>query len=115
LTRRLKPCGTVGGYSRHRLHNEEACEACRIAWRNYHRARRAAGYTQPDAPHELAPCGTYAAHQRHLAHGEPVCEACAAANRAYKTEYARARRTAKRERREALDQMLAEVLAEVNP
>lgn len=114
MTRQLKPCGTVGGYARHRLHGEKVCEACQIAWRDYHRARRSAGYAPPGDKRELAPCGTFAAAQRHRRYGEPVCEACAQADRDYKAEKAREYRAAKKARREALDQLLADAWAEVS-
>lgn len=117
MARKLQPCGTQGGYSRHRWRGEEPCDPCRLAWRDYQRAWREAtgrrSYEKPQAPHDLAPCGTYAAAQRHKVHGEPVCDDCAAAVRTYKTEYARNARVAKRERQAALDAMFAEVVAEV--
>ena len=114
MTRQLAPCGTVAAYARHRLHKEKVCEACQVAWRNYHRDRRSAGYVPPGTKRELAPCGTFAAAQRHRQHGEPVCEACQQAVRDYKAEKAREYRAAKKERREALGQLLAETWAEVS-
>lgn len=114
MTRQLKPCGTAGGYGRHRLHGEPVCEPCQIAWRDYHRARRATGRTLPEGKRELAPCGTFAAAQRHRKHGEPVCDACAQADRVYKAQKAREYRAAKKARRAELDQLLAETWAEVS-
>lgn len=114
MPRELEPCGTVGGYGRHKWRGEPIDEACQIAWRDYHRARRAAGYAPPETKRELAPCGTFAAAQRHRKHGEPVDEACAQADREYKAEKAREYRAAKKARREALDQLLVETWAEVN-
>ena len=113
MTRKLKPCGTVAGYARHRLHGEKACEACLTAYREYQRAYRAEhGRPEPGTVREVAPCGTYAAHQRHRANAEEPCEPCRQANRDYQAEWARKRRATQRERRELLDQMLADVLAE---
>lgn len=114
MTRQLAPCGTVGGYSRHKWRKEPVCEPCQIAWRDYHRERRSAGYEPPSTKCELAPCGTFAAAQRHRKHGEPVCEACARADRVYKAEKARDYRAARKARREALDKLLAEAWAEVS-
>lgn len=114
MSRQLKPCGTVGGYARHKWRGEPVDEACQIAWRDYHRARRSAGYAPPEDKRELAPCGTFAAAQRHRKHGEPVCEACAQADRVYKAEKARGYRAAKKARREALDQLLADAWTEVS-
>lgn len=114
MSRQLAACGTVGGYGRHKWRKEPVCESCQIAWRDYHRARRAAGYAPPKDKRELAPCGTFAAAQRHRKHREPVCEACAQADRDYKAEKAREYRAAKKARRDALDQLLAESWAEVS-
>lgn len=112
MTRKLAPCGTIGGYGRHRARGEEICEPCREACREYHRARRAAGYTAPGTGRRLAPCGTYAAAQRHRAHGEPLCSDCVQADHDYQAAWQRNKRAEQKERRQALDQMLAEVLAE---
>jgi hypothetical protein len=65
-------------------------------------------------PRVLKPCGTPAAFMRHRKHGEPVCEPCAQADRIYKTEKARGYRAARKARRAALDQLLAETWAEVS-
>jgi hypothetical protein len=35
------PCGTPGGYQRHRRHNEEPCSRCREAWNRNWEMRRA--------------------------------------------------------------------------
>ena len=43
-----------------------------------------------------------------------MCEACAQADRVYKAEKARGYRAAKKARREALDQLLADAWAEVS-
>lgn len=112
MSRHLVPCGTVGGYSRHQLRKEPVCDPCQLAWRDYHRARRAAGYAPPEVKRELQPCGTFAAAQRHRKHKELVCAACAEADRAYKAEKARGYREAARKRRAELDQLLAEAWAE---
>jgi hypothetical protein len=110
--RKLRPCGTVGGYARHRLHGEEICDLCRIAWRDYHRGRRAAGYEPPEEKRAPASCGTYAAYQRHKRYGELIDEACAQAERAYKAEKAREYRAAKKQQRAAFDALLAEAWSE---
>lgn len=114
MTRQLKPCGTVGGYSRHQWRGEPIDEACRIAWRDYHRARRAVDGAPSRCRRELAPCGTFAAAQRHRKHGEPVCDACAQADRVYKAQKAREYRAAKKARRAELAQLLADTWAEVS-
>lgn len=102
---RLQPCGTVAAFARHRNHGEEPCEPCKAARLAYDQARRA----NPPGPRVLAPCGTYAAYQRHRSNAEDPCEPCKQANRDYKTEWARQARA----RRQAFDDMLAEVLAEL--
>lgn len=114
MSRKLAPCGTVGGYGRHKWRGEPVCEPCQIAWRDYHRDRRAAGYTPPEDKRELAACGTYAAAQRHKKHDEALCGPCEQAVRNYKAEKARDYRAAKKVRRDALDQLLAETWAEVS-
>jgi hypothetical protein len=37
----LQSHGTPAGYRRHRYQDEPACDACRAAWSEYHRQRRA--------------------------------------------------------------------------
>lgn len=43
-TRKLKPCGTSGGFQRHRSRKETPCDECRTAWKaymtNWHRENR---------------------------------------------------------------------------
>lgn len=36
----MSACGTVAGYAAHRRVGEKACDACKHAWRGYHRRRR---------------------------------------------------------------------------
>jgi hypothetical protein len=36
-----QPHGTAAGYRRHRYQDEQPCSACRAAWSEYHRQRRA--------------------------------------------------------------------------
>lgn len=117
MSRKLQPCGTNGGYERHRLHHETACDPCREAHRLYMIEYDAArGRTNHDArpePRELVPCGTFAAAQRHLRHDEPLCDPCADATRAYKADYARKRRAATVTRRLELDALIGDVFGAV--
>lgn len=118
MGRQLKPCGTVGGYARHRLHKEPACAPCLEAYRvyqaEYRATRRRSDAECAASPRQLQPCGTYAGAQRHRVHGETVCAACEQATRDYKAEKARVYRAALKARRVALDQMLAEAWEEVS-
>lgn len=114
MSRQVAECGTVSGYGLHRSRGQDACEPCRIAWRDYHRARRAAGYAPPPERRAPAEHGTFAASQRHRARGEELCEPCRAADRLYKAEKARQYRAAAKAKRDAFDAMLAEVWAEVS-
>lgn len=41
MARKVKPCGTPAAFKRHLRAGEEPCEACRRAWNEYKRARRA--------------------------------------------------------------------------
>lgn len=41
VARAVQPCGTTGGYYRHRKRGEAVCPQCRAALRDYSRARRA--------------------------------------------------------------------------
>lgn len=36
-------CGTVSAYKRHLRHQETPCKACKAAWAEYHRSRKADG------------------------------------------------------------------------
>lgn len=74
--KRLAPCGTNAAYSRHRVHDEKPCEACRTAHAVYMRSR---ADRRPDRSRK--PCGTLAAYRRHIRNGEVPCEACTEANR----------------------------------
>lgn len=118
MARKLKPCGTAGGYGRHVFRKEPICDPCRTAWREYQKKYdKARGRTNHDKgaiPPTLEPCGTYGSAQRHRKYGEQLCEACLQADRVYKAEKARGYRAAKKARRAALDRLLAETWAEVS-
>lgn len=109
MARELKPCGTVAAYRRHCVRKEEACAPCKEAMRLCGEQRRK---NPPECPRKLAPCGTYGGAQRHARRKEEPCGPCLVARRERKSVYEAAARAAKQERREALDRMLAEVLAE---
>jgi hypothetical protein len=49
-------CGTTAGYQQHRLRGEPVCDACRLAWTEYFRARRL-GLLPPIVPTGCATCG----------------------------------------------------------
>ena len=114
--RKLKPCGTAGGYGRHIFRKESPCGPCREAWREYQieydKARGRTNHDRAGTTRELARCGTFAAAQRHRKYGEELCEPCRQADRDYKAQKARDYRAAKKDRRNALDQLLAEAWAE---
>ena len=90
---RQAQCGTPSGYQRHRRNQEQPCQACRDANREYNRQkdaqrkeranarkrekRQAAGAT----PRVLRPCGTSAAARRHRRKGEELCGPCREAYR----------------------------------
>lgn len=118
MSRQLKPCGTPGGYGRHIFRKESPCQPCREAWREYQieydKARARTNHDKAATPRELAPCGSFAAAQRHRKNGEELCGPCRQADRDYKAQKARDYRAAKKDRREALDQLLAETWAEVS-
>lgn len=115
--RKLKPCGTAGGYGRHVYRKEPICDPCREAWRTYQREydekRQRTNHEKAETPREPDPCGTYGAAQRHRKYGEPLCSPCLGADRKYKADKAREYRAASKARREALDVLLAEAWAEV--
>lgn len=118
MSRKLKPCGTSGGYGRHIYHKEPACEPCTAAWREYQheydRTHRRTNHDKTEAGRTLEPCGTYGAAQRHRKNGEELCGPCLQADRDYKAQKAREYRAAAKARRDALDQLLAETWAEVS-
>ncbi len=80
--RKHAECGTVSGYMRHRHAEEVACTACRDAWRDYHRAKRA----QQPSRKRVAKCGTISGYQSHRSRGEKPCDACRAACATYQRE-----------------------------
>lgn len=100
MSRKLKPCGTSGGYGRHIYRKEPVCEPCAAAWREYQqeydKTRDRSSHDKTDAGRVLEPCGTYGAAQRHKAYGEPLCRACERAHRDYQAEKARGYRAAKK-------------------
>jgi len=118
MTRHLKPCGSLGGYSRHKKRGEPVCDPCREANRIYqadYRANRARSAADRAAnPRVLAPCGTYGAARRHKAHDEELCDPCKQAERDYKTEKQRDYRAAKKAKAKAFEAMLADAWAEVS-
>ena len=73
--RKKAACGTMGGYNRHRTHDEPICEECLAAKREYERKRRAE-YRESAGPKKVAQCGTPSGYSAHYYRGEKPCADC---------------------------------------
>ncbi|WP_291279197.1 hypothetical protein [Galactobacter sp.] len=93
----LSRCGTTAGYARHRYHNEEQCDACKIAHAaaDNKRGRKHTGKV-------LGPvqCGTRRGWENHSRRGE-MCYPCKAAYNEYRAKKQREYDARKRAERAA--------------
>ncbi len=87
-------CGTIAGYTRHRINNEPYCQDCRDACAAYERQRRRDRGIGPVSP---SVCGTYSGYTAHYKRAEEPCRACKDAHSVYQRQFRReARRRARR-------------------
>ena len=71
-------CGTRSGYVTHRRNNEQACEECADANREYQLDYK---HRHGQRTRDIA-CGTHAGYRAHGRRNEPACQPCLDANTA---------------------------------
>ena len=80
VPRPLESCGTYAAYQRHRRANEDPCEACDAAAREYGRSIPRALVATPE---DVTKCGTTAGYAQHRNRGHAPCDLCMGAKRTY--------------------------------